>query len=351
MSAGPDDRPMTAADGPDDRATTTADGRDGQSRDAEQDASGGDPVTRAFGGTRDLYGISEWDERTAVDRLAVAVHHLLRKGARPLVVLGATLVLFTEFALVVVGVARSPALLALTLLSVGPALGLAGYVWLLDPTLRQPIRGLLATFLLGGLLAGLPVAAVTLFRPPTAMPLLGGLVYIYFVSVPAEEVAKWLAVRLPVYRSTDFTAVIDGAVYGAMAGLGFATLENAVFVGLTAVGSEGVVSLADASRVAGARMLAGPGHVIYGALAGYYLGLARFDEANRGPIAVKGLLLAVAVHGTHNAVVSFLPAYTTVGPLKLWASAAVGLNGVVLIVVVRKIERYRRLYHEAYPDL
>ena len=59
-------------------------------------------------------------------------------------------------------------------------------------------------------------------------------------------------------RSADFGSVVDGAVYGAMAGLGFATLENAVFVGLPVIRSAGAVTLADAAGVATGRMLAGP---------------------------------------------------------------------------------------------
>lgn len=45
-----------------------------------------------------------------------------------------------------------------------------------DPTLGQPVRGLVGPFLLGGLFAGIPVGAVALFRPATAIPLVGGLV-------------------------------------------------------------------------------------------------------------------------------------------------------------------------------
>ena len=88
-----------------------------------------DPVARAFSGTRDLYDIAAWDERTFVDRFAVAVYRLLAKGVRPLVVVAAAVVLLIEFGLVVVGIVHSPALLVLTLMSVVPAIALAGYIW------------------------------------------------------------------------------------------------------------------------------------------------------------------------------------------------------------------------------
>lgn len=58
--------------------------------------------------------------------------------------------------------------------------------------------------------------------------------------------------------------------------------------------------------------LAGPGHIRYPALAGYYLGVARFNGDNYGPLVVKGLLVVrrfqvlvwVYTNGTGNQTVS-----------------------------------------------
>lgn len=43
-----------------------------------------------------------------------------------------------------------------------------------------------------------------------------------------EESVRLLAVRLYAYNDARFAAVIDGAVCGAIAGLGFATIENGI---------------------------------------------------------------------------------------------------------------------------
>lgn len=53
---------------------------------------------------------------------------------------------------------------------------------------------------------------------------------------------KLLAVRLYAYNDARFAAVIDGAVYGTIAGLGFATIENGIHIS-GVVGEVGSLSL------------------------------------------------------------------------------------------------------------
>lgn len=57
-----------------------------------------------------------------------------------------------------------------------------------------------------------------------------------------EESVKLLAVRLYAYNDARFAAVIDGAVCGAIAGLGFATIENGIHIS-GVVGEVGSLSL------------------------------------------------------------------------------------------------------------
>ncbi|PHQ38375.1 PrsW family intramembrane metalloprotease, partial [Halorubrum persicum] len=98
------------------------------------------------------------------------------------------------------------------------------------------------------------------------------------------------------------------------------------------------------------RALAGPGHVIYSAFAGYYLGLAKFNPENRGPIIVKGLVIAAVIHALYNSLV---------GPVTTVVSVVTGLPRVAALfvfvilfqgafgyVLVRKLRRYRDAYLE-----
>ena len=313
-----------------------------------------DPVESAADGSRDLYDVATWEERTSVDGAAVALYWLLTRGAKWIMVLLALAILvwigglaaFTE-----------PAVGMLTLLSVVPALALTLYVYRSDVTTREPLSLLVTTFILSILFATFAAivntAARDLFAPLGAV----GLVLFYFLIVgPGEETVKLLAVRLYAYTDTRFDSVVDGTVYGAISGLGFATIENSLYIvmqlqetGELAELSLGVGAIAAGGDIAAIRALAGPGHVIYSAIAGYYLGLAKFNPENRGPIIVKGLLLAAAIHATYNSTVgigSFAIASVTGLPsLASFFLFVIIFDGIFGLYLLRKIWHYRSVYH------
>jgi RsiW-degrading membrane proteinase PrsW (M82 family) len=101
------------------------------------------------------------------------------------------------------------------------------------------------------------------------------------------------------------------------------------------------------------RSFAGPGHVIYSAFAGYYLGLAKFNPENRGPIVVKGLLIAVFIHASYNVLVSHLEVILNVVPVLGSLPPAIAFFGFVivydgffLLVLSAKLSRYKRVFGE-----
>jgi RsiW-degrading membrane proteinase PrsW (M82 family) len=181
-------------------------------------------------------------------------------------------------------------------------------------------------------------------------------VLFFFVVVgPVEETVKLLAVRLLAYRSDRFNAVIDGAVYGAMAGLGFATIENSLYIAqqvdMTQV-DLGLQLFATGGDITATRALAGPGHVIYSAFAGYYLGLAKFNREHAGPIVIKGLIIAALIHAVYNTIAgpasvllfTFTPIDSQLLAFLVFVIAYDGLFGGLLL---RKIRRYSRAYRSA----
>ncbi|QDX39918.1 PrsW family intramembrane metalloprotease [Salarchaeum sp. JOR-1] len=314
-----------------------------------------DPVQRAATGDRDLYDVTDWEVRTALDRAAVAVYDGLVTSSRYAVVLLALLVVFTLFAASLGFVfLERPYVAAYVVLSVLPALGLVAYVWHTDVTTGEPLPLLAATFSLGFLFAGFAAVLNTLLQGAFALAGITWMVVVFYLVVgPVEETVKLLAVRLYAYRSDRFDAVVDGAVYGAVAGLGFATIENAIYIGrdvLQTLQATGVNADVAVLQIAAVRTFAGPGHVIYSAFAGYYLGLAKFNPDNKGPIVVKGLLVAALIHATYNTAVSNLhlvyePLALAEGPVFL--AFVVLYDGVFFFLLVRKLKRYGAAYEES----
>jgi RsiW-degrading membrane proteinase PrsW (M82 family) len=316
-----------------------------------------DPVESAASEERDLYDVASWEPRTRLDRVSASLYRLLVRTARALVVLIAVVILLAEFVLTGLATIGDPIVGVFILLSVVPALGIAVYLWQADVTMREPLGTMLVTFILGVLFAGFAAVLNSIAGPVLgAIPFVGFALFFYLVVAPVEETVKWLAIRLYAYDRPAFNAVIDGAVYGAVAGLGFATIENAVYIGgqYLEAAEAGSATFAPTFSTAAIRTFAGPGHVIYSAFAGYYLGLAKYNREQAGPIVVKGLLIAVFAHGTYNTLVGIVPglvtAVTGIDPAIAFIGFVVAYDGILGYFLYRKVSRYRAAYRVTNGD-
>ncbi|MFA9516670.1 PrsW family intramembrane metalloprotease [Halopenitus sp. H-Gu1] len=315
-----------------------------------------DPIESASDGTRDLYDVATWEPRTLLDRIVVSFYWALTTGTKVFLVLIAFSILVGIGAIGAIG---DPAVRALTILSVLPAAAIAGYVWYSDVPTSEPLSLLIATFLLAVLTATFAAvlnSAVTgAFGPFSA---LGYVAFFFLVVGPVEEIVKLLAVRLYAYTDRRFDAVIDGAVYGAVAGLGFATIENLLYISQNVDAVDmgiGLALLGAGDGIAAIRAFAGPGHVIYSAFAGYYLGLAKFNPEHRGPIVMKGILIAAAIHGTYNSTVGLgtglIGTMTGLGSIPSLIVYVLVFDGIFGFILLRKVWRYREIYRTVYAEI
>jgi RsiW-degrading membrane proteinase PrsW (M82 family) len=127
-----------------------------------------------------------------------------------------------------------------------------------------------------------------------------------------EEALKFAILYLYVQRLPAFDEPMDGIIYGVTASLGFATLENVLYVSDHGVG------------VAVARALtAVPGHAAWGAIMGYYIAQAKFGAAElRGRRLWLALLVPLALHGLYDFPLMWLQRDSQASGL-LWLPVAV----------------------------
>lgn len=129
----------------------------------------------------------------------------------------------------------------------------------------------------------------------------------FVVAALTEEIAKFLCVYWFVWHRPEFDERVDGIVYAARAGLGFALVENVLYLQMVA-GTEQFLYVWVARA-----LLAVPGHAIWAGLMGYYAAVRRFDRV--GPGLLGGLAIAVILHGLYDAVLFSQPALVAeVGP-------------------------------------
>jgi RsiW-degrading membrane proteinase PrsW (M82 family) len=114
----------------------------------------------------------------------------------------------------------------------------------------------------------------------------------FLVSGPVEESLKFVGVLLLVWPWTHFDEPMDGIVYAAAAGAGFALVENLLF-------------MQDGPEVILARGPIGTGaHVLFAAFWGGALGHAGHARGPRqAGMLFLGLLLAALAHGAFNMIV------------------------------------------------
>lgn len=173
-------------------------------------------------------------------------------------------------------------MIGLIVLAIIPALLIIWYIYRKDRYEPEPKYLVAEVFLLGAL-SVFPAILLELPFPP-------GL-FMYAVVAPVvEEGLKFCVVFFFVYNMSEFDEPIDGIVYAAAAGLGFATIENIFYVvegGLPVAVIRGIVSV--------------PGHVIFSCIWGFALGIAKFrPKAERGRIIFLGLAGAMVMHGLFN---------------------------------------------------
>ncbi|HEV2351815.1 MAG TPA: PrsW family glutamic-type intramembrane protease [Terriglobia bacterium] len=218
----------------------------------------------------------------------------------------------------------SPALVRAFAISAAlvPSFLLLGYFRARD-LYPEPARALWATFILGGLaifpvlLLDWPLAwIVKLFQGALAH----GLAEAFFNAALPEELLKFAVVVLFCARLKAFNEPMDGIVYGAVASLGFATLENVGYV--TGNGLGVAVSRAFTSV---------PGHAFMGAVMGYFVGQWRFGlPAGRTTALIKACLAPMSLHWVYDfPLLAYGAANRLAGPAR---QAAV--NGIAPFMVL-----------------
>ena len=188
------------------------------------------------------------------------------------------------------------------LLAAAPALLLLRYYYRQDRERPEP-KGLVVRIFLLGIAAtfvAIPLELLmSLFQGFFAgFPLLTALFKAFVVAALVEEYLKLTLVRVFAYRNPNFDEIMDGVVYTVVASLGFACMENILYVMGGSIGT----ALTRA-------ITAIPLHATASGLMGYYIGRGKFAPSPRMERALinRGLRTAIFVHGTYDFLLFAVP--------------------------------------------
>jgi RsiW-degrading membrane proteinase PrsW (M82 family) len=173
-------------------------------------------------------------------------------------------------------------MLELLILAIAPTLFIFLSIYRKDCYEPEPLHLVAWVFFLGALTV-IPAALIELLFPE-------GVLSSAFVAPVVEEGLKFLVVVFAIYRHPEFDEPMDGIVYATAAGLGFATIENILYV------VEGGIAVGIIRAIASV-----PGHVVFSCIWGFALGTAKFRPENeRSGIILAGLFSAMLLHGIFN---------------------------------------------------
>lgn len=181
----------------------------------------------------------------------------------------------------------------LFIIAITPAIIGLFCIYQADRVDREPGKLLFLTFLLGAL-SVIPSIFVEeiLIRLNIFSGIYQALFNAYIVAGLTEEYFKRLVVLKLPYRTSYFNEKLDGIVYGVFAALGFATVENIMYVVYRYTNNPFIGLYRGVFSV--------PAHGIFGITMGYYLSLARFhtDRLEKRSNFRKSLFMPVLLHGT-----------------------------------------------------
>jgi RsiW-degrading membrane proteinase PrsW (M82 family) len=170
---------------------------------------------------------------------------------------------------------------------IAPGLALLSYFYLKDKYEPEPVSMVFFTFFSGALLI-IPIAFIEYVLKAENVVKYDS-IYAIFSSGLIEEFFKWSILFVIAYRSVEFDEPFDGIVYGTSVSLGFATVENIIY--LMTNGMEFALTRA---------LLPVSSHALFGVIMGYYISKAKFTKESRWPLFLLSLLLPVLLHGIFN---------------------------------------------------
>lgn len=204
-------------------------------------------------------------------------------------------------------------------LALAPGAAISLYIYLKDKHEREPLGLLLMSFFYGVLsvfvtfLISWPLEMIVLNKQSAAELFADA----FFKVALVEEFSKFVFIRFILFRNRNFNEPFDGIVYAAMVGMGFATLENILYVYQYGVPT-GILRM----------FTAVPAHACFAILMGYYLGRAKFSKEKNLYFTLLALISATVFHGLYDyfLFITFVPG--------IWIGAAISL--IVAIILSRK---------------
>lgn len=180
----------------------------------------------------------------------------------------------------------------LFVIAITPAIVIIAGIYLSDRYDREPMTLLILTYIFGALSVIPAIIIEEILLSLNIFPGVYGAFYTAFIvaGFTEEFVKRMVVLRLP-YKTKYFNEKLDGIVYSVFSTMGFATVENIVYVVYRYTNNPYIGLYRGIFSV--------PAHGVFGITMGYYLSLARFDtdEKRAKRNLRRSLYIPMIIHG------------------------------------------------------
>lgn len=174
--------------------------------------------------------------------------------------------------------------------AIAPGLALFSYLYLRKKIAKEPSRTVFHAFIYGAIMT-FPILFIQhVFEEEQVFH--NEFFRNALFSSSLEEFFKWIILFTLVYKTIEFEDAYDGILYGASVSLGFATVENILYLLTFGLDTAFIRALLPVSS-----------HALFGVVMGYYFGKAKFSAVgDQGRWITLAFLAPFLLHALYNGI-------------------------------------------------
>lgn len=177
--------------------------------------------------------------------------------------------------------------------AIAPGLALFSYFYLRNQMATEPRKTLLQSFIFGALIT-FPIMFIQ-YVIQAEGTIKNQYISDVLFSSGIEEFFKWLVIFVVIFRHIEFDDPYDGILYGAGVSLGFATVENVLYLLSFGINTAFLRAILPVSS-----------HALFGVVMGYYFGKSKFAKNDKQTeYLLLSFLTPVTLHLIYNSILTF----------------------------------------------
>ena len=176
--------------------------------------------------------------------------------------------------------------------AIAPSLPLLSFFSMRNVRFTEPRRTLVQAFVYGAVIT-FPILFIQYVLHAEGVLKQSFFSDVLFASA-TEEFFKWLILFVAILRHVEFDDPYDGILYGVAVSLGFATVENIIFLLSFGINEAFIRAMLPVSS-----------HALFGVVMGYYFGKGKFSTNNREKeYLFLAYLAAFILHFSYNTILT-----------------------------------------------